>query len=256
VQSELDFLGRNYSVEEIDQTIKSAKEAGFKDIGLDLIFAIPGSDLKNWRQTFKRAIQVDIQHISAYSLTYEKDTPLERVKSAGKVKAVDEEADRKMYETAIEALANAGFKHYEISNFAKPDFKCRHNLTYWKNDYYIGIGPSAASYIGDYRVENISDIEKYIECIEKSREPAAERIKISATEKASQTAVLNLRLLEGIDLAEYKKKTGFDVYKLFGKSIEKNLKSNLLQLKDNRLSLTKQALPIADRILCDFSEPD
>ena len=128
IQSELDFLGRNYSVEKIEQTIKEAKEAGFENIGLDLIFAIPGSDLKNWRQTLKRAIQSDIQHISAYSLTYEKNTPLERIKSAGKLKAVDEELDRKMYETAIEELANGGFEHYEISNFAKTGFQCRHNL--------------------------------------------------------------------------------------------------------------------------------
>jgi oxygen-independent coproporphyrinogen-3 oxidase len=272
IQSELDFLGRNYSVGKIEETIKEAKEAGFKNIGLDLIFAIPpstsfdsardkslragGSDLKSWRQTLKRAIQAGIQHISTYSLTYEKNTPLERVKSAGKVKAVDEEADRKMYETAIEALTNGGFEHYEISNFAKAGFKCRHNLTYWKNNYYIGIGPSAASYIDNRRTENISDIEKYVECVEQDKKPAVERTKINPTERASQTAVLNLRLLEGIDLAGYKKKTGFDIYKLFGKSIEKNLRSNLLQLKDNRLNLTKQALPIADSVLCDFAVPD
>jgi oxygen-independent coproporphyrinogen-3 oxidase len=256
IQGELDFLGRNYSIEKIGQTIKNARQAGFNNIGLDLIFAIPESSLKNWRETLKRAIQSDVQHISAYSLSYEKNTPLEKTKSAGKVKAVDEETDRKMYETVIEEFTNAGFEHYEISNFAKPGFKCRHNLTYWKNDYYIGIGPSAASYIDSWRTENISDIEKYVECIENNKEPAAERIKISATERASQTTVLNLRLLEGIDLAGYKKKTGFGVYKLFGKSIEKNLRSNLLQLKDNHLSLTNIALSIADSVLCDFAQPD
>jgi oxygen-independent coproporphyrinogen-3 oxidase len=181
---------------------------------------------------------------------------LERIKSASKIKAIDEKTDRKMYETAIEALTNGGFEHYEISNFAKAGFKCRHNLTYWKNNYYIGIGPSAASYIDNRRTENISDIEKYVECVEQDKKPAVERTKINPTERASQTAVLNLRLLEGIDLAGYKKKTGFDIYKLFGKSIEKNLRSNLLQLKDNRLNLTKQALPIADSVLCDFAVPD
>jgi oxygen-independent coproporphyrinogen-3 oxidase len=256
IQSELDFLGRKYSVEKIDQTIKNAKQAGFNNIGLDLIFAIPGSNLPNWQQTLKRAIQADVQHISAYSLSFEKNTPLEKTKSAGKVKAVDEEADRKMYETVIEELAKAGFEHYEISNFAKPAFKCRHNLTYWKNDFYLGIGPAAASYIGDGRIENISDIEKYVECIENNKDIAAEKIKINEAEKASQTAVLGLRLTEGINLEEYKQKTGFDIYKFFGKSIEKNLNLKLLQLKDNRLSLTKQAMPIADSVLCDFAEPD
>lgn len=256
IQSELDFLGRNYSVEKIDQTIKNAKQAGFENIGIDLIFAIPGSDLKSWRKTLKKAIERDVQHISAYSLTYEKNTPLEKTKSSGKIKIVDEETDRKMYETVIEELANAGFEHYEISNFAKPGCQCRHNLTYWKNEYYLGIGPSAAGYIEGYRAENISDIDKYVERIKQGKDVAAEKIKISPLEKASQTAVLGLRLIKGIDLTEYKQETGFDIYKLFGVSIEKNLKLNLLQLKDNRLSLTRQALPIADSIMSDFSQPD
>jgi oxygen-independent coproporphyrinogen-3 oxidase len=129
-------------------------------------------------------------------------------------------------------------------------------LTYWKNDFYLGIGPSAASYIGDLRIENISDIDKYVECIEGGKEAAAEKIKISPLEKASQTAVLNLRLIGGIDLIEYKQKAGFDIYKLFGQSIEKNLKLNLLQLKGDRLSLTANALPIADSVLSDFAQPD
>jgi oxygen-independent coproporphyrinogen-3 oxidase len=256
IQSELDFLGRKYSAEKIDQTIKAARLAGFKNIGIDLIFAIPNSTLQNWRQTIKKAIQSDVQHISAYSLSFEKNTPLEKTKSAGKVKAVDEELDRKMYETVIKELTKAGFEHYEISNFAKPGFKCRHNLTYWKNDFYLGIGPAAASFSGDYRIENISDIDKYVGYIENNKDVAAERIKISLLEKASQTAVLGLRLTEGIDLKEYQQKTGFDIYKFFGKSIEKNLNLKLLQLKDNRLSLTKQAMPIADSVLCDFAEPD
>jgi oxygen-independent coproporphyrinogen III oxidase len=256
VQNELEILGRKYSIERIDQTIKNAKQAGFENIGLDLIFAVPGSDLKKWRQTLKKAIQSDVQHISAYSLSYEKNTPLEKIRSSGKVKAIDEETDRKMYETVIEELENSGFEHYEISNFAKPDFQCRHNLTYWKNEYYLGIGPAAASYVENWRTENISDIEKYIECIEQDKETAAEKMKISSLERASQTAVLNLRLIKGINLEEYKKKTGFDIYKLFGQSIEKNLKSNLLQLKENYLSLTEQALPIADSVLCDFARPD
>lgn len=256
IQSELDFLGRRYSVEKIGQTIENAKQAGFENIGLDLIFAVPGSNLQSWQETLKRAVQTDVQHISAYSLSFEKNTPLERTKSAGKVKAIDEELDREMYETTMKELAEAGFEHYEISNFAKAGFKCRHNIAYWKNDFYIGIGPAACSYIGDRRVENINDVGKYVECIENNKDAAAEQIKIGAIERASQTAVLSLRLIEGIDLEAYRQKTGFDIYELFGQSIERNLKLNLLQLKDNHLSLTKQALPIADSVLCDFAGPD
>ena len=256
IQSELDFLGRKYKVEQIARTIETAKRAGFENIGIDLIFAVPGSNLKNWRKTLQTAIKLNIRHISAYSLTYEKNTPLEKIKLSGSVKVIDEDTDRKMYETAIEILTAAGFEHYEISNFAMTGFKCRHNLAYWKNEQYIGIGPAAASFVGKFRMENISDIEKYIQCIEQDKDAAAEKINITDIEKAAQTAVLNLRLIEGIDLMEYKRRTGFDIYELFKISIEKNLKSNLLQLKAGRMSLTKQALPIADVVLCDFAEPD
>jgi oxygen-independent coproporphyrinogen-3 oxidase len=247
---ELVFLGRRYTGRQAQKTIETAKALGFKNIGIDLIFALPGSDLKIWRQTLKKAVEMDVKHISAYSLTFEKNTPLQKRKTAGRLKTVDEELDRKMYETAIEILADAGFEHYEISNFAKPGFECRHNLTYWKNDYYIGIGPAACGHIEGKRIENINDIEKYIA----QKEPAV--IKINPQEKAAQTAVLGLRLIKGINLTEYTQKTGFALFDTFKDSIEKNLKLNLLQLKNDRLSLTANALPIADSVLCDFSEPD
>jgi oxygen-independent coproporphyrinogen-3 oxidase len=256
IQKELDFLGRRYSVERIDQIINEAKKTGFENISIDLIFAIPGSTLRSWRQNIKKAIETDVTHISAYSLTYEKNTPLEKTKSAGKIKTVGEELDRKMYETAIEVIADAGFEHYEISNFAKPGFQCKHNLTYWKNDFYIGIGPAASSHIANWRTENISDIAKYVECVENDKDSITERIKISPIEKASQAAVLGLRLIKGINLAEYKQKTGYDIFELFRESIEKNLKLKLLQLKNDNLRLTKNALPIADSVVCDFAQPD
>lgn len=254
--NELVFLGRRYTAEKAQEKIKIAKTIGFKNIGIDLIFAIPGSSLQSWQQTLSKAIENDVQHLSTYSLTYETNTPLDKIKSAGKLKIIDEETDRKMYETTIETLAAAGFEQYEISNFAKPGLACKHNLTYWQNERYIGIGPAACAYIKDYRLENISDIVKYIETIEQDKEPAVETVKISPQELACQTAVIGLRLIKGIDLAEYKQKTGFDIFDLFKISIEKNLKSSLLQIKNNCLSLTKSALPIADTVLSDFSQPD
>ncbi|MFA6186196.1 MAG: radical SAM family heme chaperone HemW [Phycisphaerae bacterium] len=256
IQSELDFLGRKYSPEKIFQTIQSAKNSGFQNIGIDLIFAIPNSNLKSWRENLQTAINLDIQHISAYSLTYEKNTPLEKSKLSGNVKNIDEDTDRRMYETAIKTLSTGGFEHYEISNFARAGFKCRHNLAYWKNEQYLGIGPAAASSVGNLRFENISDIEKYAQRIKQNEDAADEKIIITDIEKAAQTAVLNLRLTEGINLTEYKEKTGFDIYELFKRTIEKNLKSNLLELNGDCLRLAKDALPIADFVLCDFAEPD
>jgi len=251
-EDELVFLGRRYTPAQVEQTIKTCKKIGFQNISIDLIFAVPGSNLNTWHQDLLRAVRNDVQHISAYSLTYETNTPLEKIKSLGKIKIVNEELDRLMYERAIWLLGQEGFQQYEISNFAKPGFECRHNLTYWQNDFYIGIGPAACGYIEGLRTENINDIEKYIE----QEDKAGEKTEIMPVEKACQTAVLGLRLIRGIDITEYKQKTGFDIFELFKNSIDKNLKLNLLQLNENRLSLTQQALPMADSVLSDFAEPD
>ncbi|HAL45783.1 MAG: hypothetical protein A2Y12_14725 [Planctomycetes bacterium GWF2_42_9] len=250
--AELAFLGRRYKTHQALETIEICKKIGFKNISIDLIFALPGSNPDKWKDTLAKAIEIDIQHISTYSLTYETDTPLEKIKAAGKLTPVSEETDRQMYEMTIDMLAYASFQQYEISNFAKPGFECRHNITYWKNDYYIGIGPAACGYIKGLRYENINDIDKYIE----QKDKTEEKTEISEIEKACQTAVLGLRLIKGIDLAEYKQKTGFDIFNIFKTSLDKNLKSNLLQIKDNRLSLTRTALPIADSVLTDFAEVD
>lgn len=251
-EDELLFLGRRYTPAQAEETIKTCKKIGFQNISIDLIFAVPGSNLNKWHQNLLRAVRNDVQHISAYSLTYETNTPLEKIKSLGKVKIVNEELDRLMYERTIWLLEEEGFGHYEISNFAKPGFECKHNLAYWHNDLYTGIGPAACGYIEGLRYENIDDIDKYIVRADKMEE----KTEITPIEKACQTAVLGLRLIKGIDLTEYKQKTGFDIFELFQNSIEKNLRKNLLELKDNRLSLAKQALPIADSVLCDFAQPD
>jgi oxygen-independent coproporphyrinogen-3 oxidase len=251
-EDELLFLGRRYTPAQAEETIKTCKKIGFQNISIDLIFAVPGSNLNKWHQNLLRAVRNDVQHISAYSLTYEANTPLEKIKSLGKVKIVSEELDRLMYERTIWLLEQEGFGHYEISNFAKPGFECKHNLAYWYNDLYVGIGPAACGYIEGLRYENIDDIDKYIVRADKMEE----KTEITPIEKACHTAVLGLRLIKGIDLTEYKQKTGFDIFELFQNSIEKNIKKNLLELKDNRLSLARQALPIADSVLCDFAQPD
>jgi oxygen-independent coproporphyrinogen-3 oxidase len=261
IDNELKFLGRRHSAVDINRAVESAKQAGFENIGLDLIFAIPQSTLKSgvsrplreWEKTVRAAIELDVQHISAYALTYEENTPLQNMVSAGEVKPVNEETDRVMYETTIDILEQAGFTQYEISNFAKPGFECKHNLNYWANKSYIGIGPAAGSYWQGKRTLNIADINKYIEAIEKGADASSETETPDRTEVACQTAVLNLRRRCGINLEEFKKQTGFYVTELFNQPISKYKKLGLIEQVDGQLFLTSKALPIADSILCDFS---
>ena len=251
---ELRFLGRIHSVDDISRAVEAAKQAGFDNIGLDLIFAIPGSTLKSWKHSIHSAIELDVRHISAYALTYEEGTPLQKAVEAGKVKAVDEETDRAMYEMAIDKLEKAGFKQYEISNFARPGFECKHNLNYWANKPYIGIGPAAGSYWRGERIQTIADIKKYIEAIEKRENVIEESETPNPLQIACETAVLNLRRRAGINLVEFKSQTGFDAMELFAEPINRYKDLGLIEAIDERIFLSRKALPIADSVLCDFSD--
>ena len=250
---ELTFLGRRHSVSDIGRAVEMARQAGFENVGLDLIFAIPHSTLESWKYSLRSAIDLGVQHISAYALTYEEGTPLQKTVEAGEVAPVDEEIDRQMYETTIGELEKAGFKQYEISNFARPGFECKHNLNYWANKPYIGVGPAAGAYWNGKRTLNIADIKKYIEAIEQGTNVTAESETPDNTQIACETAVLNLRRRCGIILDEFEKQTGFDAMKLFAEPIGRYRELGLIEAADGRLFLTRGALPIADSVLCDFS---
>jgi len=250
---ELEFLGRRHSAADTIRAVEAAKKAGFDNIGLDLIFAIPYSTVGSWEKTIETAIEMGVQHISAYALTYEEDTPLQKAVEAGELKPIDEETDRAMYELAIDEFEKAGFKQYEISNFAKPGFECKHNLNYWLNKPYLGIGPSAGSFWEGKRTLNIADIEKYIELIEAGADAIEESEIPNDIEFACQTAVLNLRMRAGIDLKEFKHRTGLDALELFAEPVSRYKKMGLIETSEDGFHLTRGALPIADSVLCDFS---
>jgi oxygen-independent coproporphyrinogen III oxidase len=250
---ELKFLGRIHAVKDIVRCFTDARSAGFENIGLDLIFALPGSTLQSWAETLRQAIALAPQHISAYSLTWEDDTPLTQLLHSGQTEKADEELDRQQYELTIDTLESAGLIQYEISNFARPGRECRHNLRYWQNQSYLGLGPAAASWYNGKRTENVSDLEKWLQSINDGRFAYENEHILTAEEMACETAVLNLRTRFGINPVEFQQQTGYDMQKLFAEPITQYLKDGLLEWHKNRLRLTRQALPIADKILCDFA---
>lgn len=251
----LDFLGRIHTVQDIYRTIEDACKAGFENIGIDLISAIPGLTQKQWKQTLVTAAGLDIQHISAYALTIEDGTPFAVQLAAGDLQAVDESLDRAMYETTIETLCAAGFEHYEISNFARPGFACRHNLRYWQNREFVGLGPTAASWYNHRRTENAADIDLWITCVNRN-EFAFEQIQTPGLQQiACETAILNLRTLSGICLAQFRQQTGFDALVLFAEPIGRHLAGGWVEKTADHLRLTRKSLAVADSILCDFIEP-
>jgi oxygen-independent coproporphyrinogen-3 oxidase len=253
----LQTLGRIHHPQQIAQAVQMARAAGFDNIGIDLIFGIPCSTVDTWRYSLETAASLGVQHISTYSLTIEKGTLFDRAVKEGALSRVDEPTDRAMYETAREVLNAMGFLQYEISNFARPGFECRHNIRYWKNLPVVGIGPAAAGWYKGKRTTNIPDIAAYIEKIENNQFAYAEEHSPTPEEIACETAVLGLRMIEGINLLEYEKQAGFDLIMLFGNVIKQHCTSGLLECTaDNHCRLTGKGLSYADTVASDFAALD
>jgi oxygen-independent coproporphyrinogen-3 oxidase len=252
-QRELDFLGRGHTVECTRRAVRQGRSAGFDNISLDLIFAVPGTDLDSWKHNLRSAIELQPDHISAYGLSYEDGAPLSGDLAAGLLEAVDEDTDRAMFELTIDELAQAGIDQYEISNFARHGFECRHNLIYWANGSYAGIGPGASLYLHGTRSSNFADIDKYVRAVTSGESTVESSETLSDLERACETAVLNLRRRRGIDLTQFKSQTGYDALQLFAEPIRRYRKLGLIEKNPGGVSLTRQALGIADSILCDFA---
>ena len=181
-------LTRLHSYPEARDKILMAKEEGFKNIGIDLIFGVWGQDLQSWKEELKIAVNLPIEHISTYSLTYEKKTPLFRKIRSEKIRPLEDEVVGKMYEFAMDYLPKAGFFQYEVSNFSRPGYACQHNLNYWENNSYQGLGPSAASYHQGIRMKNICDIKEYIKRREIGMSTFKERENLPPFKKAKEFA--------------------------------------------------------------------
>ena len=251
--AELELLGRGHCVEDIGRSVAMARRAGFDNVGLDLISAIPGSTLGDWQYSVEAAIDLGVQHVSAYSLSFEAGTVFDAWREAGRLCAVDEDLDRAMYEWAVEWLGAAGLEQYEISNFARPGFECLHNLGYWANRPFAGVGPGAASYWRGSRTANDPDIERYVAAVEAGAEVPGEVQPVNEEDAICETAVLNLRMRTGIDLAEFRRRTGRDAMQTFAGPIRRYRGLGLIEVTGRAVRLTRQALPIADSILCDFA---
>ena len=252
-EGELKLLGRAHGVEDVYAAFELARGAGYDNLSIDLMFALPGGTVEVFAESLDAAVGLGVEHVSAYSLSYEEGSDFMRELLAGRIERVCEEVDRAMYERAIEVLAGAGYEHYEISNFAKAGFECRHNMAYWANDDYIGIGPSAASWFGGKRYTNVADIGEYVAGIDSLGRAVAESSEPTVIEVACETAVLNLRRRAGIDVHEFVKRTGYEVFGLFGGEISCNAQAGLLEVCDDRVRLTDEGIMVADRVLADFS---
>lgn len=250
--AELRTLQRGHEPPQVAQTVAACRQAGIAQLGLDLIFAVPGQSLPSWRASLNAAIALRPEHLSCYGLTYEPGTRLLRQLQAGEVTRIDQDLEADMYEHAIDALTAAGYVHYEISNFARPGCQCRHNLACWHNEPYLGIGPSAAGLVDGVRYKNVADVGRYTQAVQAGRSPRVEQERRSAEQRARETAMLELRLIEGIDRRRFARRFGQDPVHFFAAAVQRHRERGLLEVTDARLRLTRAGLLLADAVIVDF----
>jgi oxygen-independent coproporphyrinogen III oxidase len=255
--AELAALERTHRPEQVAETIRICRAAGVPAISLDLIFAIPGQDLHSWLASLDQAISLGPEHISCYGLTYEPGTRLHARVAAGQVTPVDQDLEADMYEAAIDRLAAAGYAQYEISNFARPGQQCRHNLVYWANEPYIGIGPSAAGYLGGERYKNVADLAEYVRRVEGGADPRAEMERLPEERSAGETVMLALRTTAGLSRARFAERFGQDPVAYFaqrdgGSAISENVADGLLEVTTDAIRLTRRGLLLANKVMADF----
>ena len=250
---ELRVLERLHDPRHILESVRAARATGFDNINLDLIYAIPGQTLASWQATLTRAIELGTEHLSCYALMFEPGTALTRLRNEGRVIPSDEDVEAEMFDCTIETLTAAGFEHYEVSNFAKPGRRCRANMIYWENREYLGIGPSAVSYLNGVRQKNVADVRRYVELIRVDPSGVVvEREELSPLNRASETAVQMLRLTEGIDLAKFRKQTEFDAVELFAERIKDFTALGLLESDERGIRLTRRGMLVANRVMAEF----
>jgi len=249
----LETLGRGHTADEAIEAYQLAR-ATFTQISIDLIYAVPGETPAVWQADLDRAAALGPEHVSAYCLICEEGTPLAGRVARGEVMLVDDDVARDMYDAARTTLPEAGLAQYEISNFARQGCRCKHNITYWRNEPYVGVGPGAASYDGHTRLTKLRDVVRYISALQAGQSVTEHEEELPPRKKAAETLMLALRMNEGITTDEFTERAGEDLAGTFGPVIDKHVADGFLSFESGRLKLTERGMPVADTILADFLE--
>lgn len=250
-ESDLKLMNRRHSVLQAIQSVKWAKKAGFSNISIDLIYGLPNQSLEEWEQNVRIAIELDVQHISAYNLTYHEGTVFYDQLKKGILKELPDELSLLQFELLIRILKEAGFEHYEISNFCKPGLYSQHNSSYWKSKKYLGIGPSAHSYDLLSRRWNVSSISKYLNGLE-NNEPYSETEILTDQDRYNDYIITGLRTIWGIseDFIESEFPDKYLIH--FQDSKKRYLETGHLTCINELVCISSAGLFISDQIMADF----
>ena len=249
----LKLLNRRHTAAEAITAVKRCQDAGFSNISIDLIYGLPGETDAIWEHDLEQAIGLGVQHISAYSLTYEEGTALWQLREKQQIKETDEEQSLRFFSTLMQRLKEAGFQHYEISNFCLPGRHSRHNSSYWEGIPYLGCGAAAHSFDGSSRQWNVADLTKYIDGIFDGQ-PLYEREELSATTRYNELVMTRLRTSRGLDLEALRTAFGERLYRYCMEMARPCIERGFLAIEGNHLHLTETGIFISDDIISDLMD--
>ena len=243
-ERELEMLGRGHSAEQTEDAVRAAREAGFEHVSLDLIYALPGQTVEGWRCTLLRALALEPEHLSAYGLELAEGTPLHSRYEAGEIEPPDDAEHLAMRELTQEICAQAGLERYEISNYALPGRECAHNITYWRNEPYLGLGAGAWSYLDGVRSANLREPVAYCEAIEAGESPQAYAERLEPDDALAEALMMGLRMTEGLPLEALERAFGEERVSALLERAEPLAEMGLVALRDGRIRLTGEGEPL------------
>lgn len=255
----LRFLHRRHTAQQARQAVQRVQQAGFSNVSVDLMFGFPHQTLAEWEDDLAEAIRLHVPHLSAYSLMYEEDTPLTRMLNRGEISEIDEELSRQMYTLLVRRLHEAGYEHYEISNFALPGFRSRHNSSYWNDTPYLGFGPAAHSYDGHTRSWNPSDLALYLQAYatDTPNSPSFRQSEtLTLSQRYNERVLTRLRTREGIDLPQLQSDFGSSVLQYFLAQAQPHFLAHRLRYSSDHRAvlLTETGILVSNDVMSDLMQ--
>lgn len=248
----LEYIGRVHTYEEFEKNYYQAKEVGFENINIDLMYALPNQSKEDWMESLEKVVKLNPTHISAYSLILEENTELFNMYQKHEFKLLDEDTDIEMYEYTINYLKSNGYNQYEISNYAQKGFECKHNILYWKCENYVGLGVSASGFLNEIRYNNLCELDKYEEIIHSGKKPIEWEEKLSIKDEIEENIFLGLRMNEGIKFKGFYEKYNLDFEEEYKIEIDKLKKMELIETNDEGMRLTQKGREISNSVFVEF----
>lgn len=248
----LKSIGRIHTFEEFKKNFKLAREIGFNNINVDMMFGLPNQSVMDWVESLEEVIELDPEHISAYSLIIEEGTPFYTMYNKDSLDLPSEDEEREMYRKAKEILIDSGYSQYEISNYAKEGKGCFHNKVYWKCEEYLGVGASSSSYIDNKRIKNIDDLRVYTERINNGESIIEEIITNEDKDNIEEFMFMGLRMNEGIDENEFYKRFNKRIDDVYEEVIKQNIKRGLLEREGGKIYLTPKGIELSNVVMSDM----